>query len=299
MPPYWTCLRLIALTLGSFVALGGFARAAGDYLIHSGDVLNVQVYGEPTLTQNVTVLTDGSIVYPLIGRVEVGGQTVDGATRELSSALSRYIHSPIVNVAVATEGPLSVLVLGNVKTPGKYAIGPEGRLTDAIAAAGGLGPTDGDFPAARISNANDSTQTVSLQKLLHDGDVTLNIPLYNDSVVYVPTPSTIRVRVLGAVEHPGDIDVGEGDRLSMAIARAGNSANANADLNHVHVTRQETDGTSKNFEVNLYRELQDGDISADPVLEKGDVVYVPQARAGGGSTGNTVFGVLRRLFIPF
>jgi polysaccharide biosynthesis/export protein len=299
LPPYRNCLRLIAFTLGALAATGGFARAASaDYLLHSGDVLNVQVFGEPTLTQTVTVLTDGSIVYPLIGRVEVGGETVDGATRRLSTALSRYVHSPIVNVAVATEGPLSVLVLGNVKTPGKYAIGPEGRLTDAIAAAGGLGPTDGDFPDARISNTNDTTQSVSLQKLLHDGDLTLNVPLYNDSVVYVPTPSTIRVRVLGAVEHPGDIDVGEGDRLSMAIARAGNSANSNADLNHVYVTREEADGTSKNFEVDLYKELQGGDISADPVLEKGDVVYVPQAKSGG-NTGNTVLGVLRRLFIPF
>jgi polysaccharide export outer membrane protein len=297
--PYRNCLRLIAFTLGAFTALGGFARASSaDYLIHSGDVLNVQVFGEPSLTQNVTVLTDGSIVYPLVGRVAVGGQTLDGATHQLVSALSRYIHSPIVNVAVATEGPLNVLVLGNVKTPGKYAIAPDGRLTDAIAAAGGLGPTDGDFPAARVSNANDTTQTVSLQKLLHDGDVSLNVPLQSDSVVYVPSPSTIRVRVLGAVERPGDIDIGEGDRLSMAIARAGNSNGSNADLNHVHVTRQKDDGTATNFEVNLYRELQDGDIAGDPVLQKGDIVYVPQAKSGA-NTGSTVLGVLRRLFIPF
>jgi protein involved in polysaccharide export with SLBB domain len=104
--------------------------------------------------------------------------------------------------------------------------------------------------------------------------------------------------VLGAVDHPGDIDIGEGDRLSMAIARAGNSNGANADLNHVHVTRQQADGSSSNFEVNLYRELQDGDIAGDPVLQKGDIVYVPQARSGA-STGSTVLGVLRRLFIPF
>jgi polysaccharide export outer membrane protein len=299
LPPYRTCLRLIAFTLGALVAAGGFARAASaDYVLHSGDVLNVQVFGEPTLTQSVTVLTDGSIVYPLVGRVEVGGRTVDGATHQLVSALSRYIHSPIVNVAVATEGPLNVLVLGNVKTPGKYAIAPDGRLTDAIAAAGGLGPTDGDFPTARVSFDSDATQSVSLQKLLHDGDVSLNIPLQSDSVVYVPTPNTIRVRVLGAVASPGDIDVGEGDRLSMAIARAGNSSTTNADLNHVHITRQQADGTSTNFEVNLYRELQDGDIAGDPVLEKGDVVYVPQSKSGAAA-GNTVFGVLRRLFIPF
>jgi hypothetical protein len=44
-------------------------------MIHGGDELNVIVYDEKDLTQTVTVLPSGTISYPLIGEVHVGGLT--------------------------------------------------------------------------------------------------------------------------------------------------------------------------------------------------------------------------------
>jgi protein involved in polysaccharide export with SLBB domain len=57
------------------------------YLIHSGDQLNVQVYGEQTLTETVAVLADGSIDYPLIGRIVVGDKTPDQAAATIRTQL--------------------------------------------------------------------------------------------------------------------------------------------------------------------------------------------------------------------
>ena len=117
---------------------------------------------------------------------------------------------------------------------------------------------------------------VSLQNLLQRGDTSLDMPLAEGSVVYVPGPIHFTVSVAGAVDHPGDVQVNQGDRLSMAIAKAGNSQNAQADLNHVHVIRTGADGSQTTTEVNLYLVLKGGDPSADVALEKGDVIYVPQ-----------------------
>ena len=39
--------------------------------------------------------------------------------------------------------------------------------------------------------------TVSLQKLLHDGDATQNLELADNAIVYVTGAETIRVQVLG------------------------------------------------------------------------------------------------------
>jgi polysaccharide export outer membrane protein len=273
------------------------AAANPDYHVHAGDVLNVQVFGEQTLSQPTTVLPDGSIVYPLIGRQRVAGKTIQDVNAQIASAMRAYVHDPIVNVSVTSEGLLNILVLGNVKTPGKYPLPPESRLTDALAAAGGLGLIDREYPVARLSLGAQSLQTVSLQRLLHDGDLSLNVPLESNTVIYVPSPSLIRVRVLGAVDKPGEISVGEGDRLSMAIAGAGNSTNANGDLNKIRITRTKADGSTENFQVNLYRELQQGDLRSDPVLQKGDIVYVPQARRRGEAVG--ILGAMRQVFFPF
>jgi len=120
---------------------------------------------------------------------------------------------------------------------------------DAIAAAGGLGITDGALPDARIANDKGVVQTASLQRLLHDGDTSQNLPLGDEMTVYVPSPLTLNVQVLGAVDHPGDVTVREGDRLSMAVARAGNSSNSQADLNHISVQRKNPDGTVQTLAV--------------------------------------------------
>jgi polysaccharide export outer membrane protein len=251
----------------------------GDaYHINPGDELNVQVFGEPTLTQNVTVLDDGTVEYPLIGRVEVGGKTPAQAAGVIKAALLKYLKHPIVTVALAQQGQNNVLVLGDVKTPGKYVVRSGAHLSDAIAAAGGLGSTNGAYPNARVTQADGSNTEVSLQQLLVDGKSNLNVPLSNNAVVYVEGPLPIQVEVLGAVDHPGYYQVHEGDRLSMAIAQAGTSVNSKADLNHVFVTR-EVDGKPEKQEVNMYNALKGGDFkNSDPVLHKDDVVYVPQAK---------------------
>jgi polysaccharide export outer membrane protein len=276
------------------------SRVVDDsYQIHGGDELNVIVYGEKDLTQAVTVLPSGTISYPLIGEVHIGGMTPTQAANTLATSLKHYLRQPQVSVVVTKEGPLEVLVLGNVVKPGKYELPSRSRLTDAIASAGGLGTTDGAFPDARIADSHGDVKQVSLQKLLHDGDTAQNTPLGDEMTVYVPSPLTLNVHVLGAVDKPGDVVVHEGDRLSMAIARAGDGASSNADLNHITL-RRVVGGQAQTTNVNLYEVLKSGDLSKDPVLQKDDLVYVP----AGASHTDKVSGpasllyTLSHLFIP-
>ena len=270
---------------------------AADYRIHPGDQLAVSVYGEPTLTQTVTVLPDATIEYPMIGRIAIGGQTPAQASALLDHAFAKYLRSPIVSVGVVNEGQLTIMVLGNVKTPGKYTLPFNSHVTDAVAAAGGMGATNGDYPVARVSDTT-GVRDVSLQGILRGGNTALDVPLNNNSVVYVPSPVTFNVEVVGAVDKPGEVSISEGDRLSTAIAKAGNSANSSADLNAIRVTRDLGNGQTKVYNVNLYDALQHGDIASDLTLQKNDVVYVPVAKKGGGAITNTIFGLLGR-FIGF
>jgi polysaccharide biosynthesis/export protein len=278
-----------------FAALGILALGAtpAQEVIHPGDQINVQVFGQPTLSQNVTVLPDGSIEYPLLGRIPIGGMSVSAATDLVSQRMAKYVRHPIVTLSVTQLGQPSVLVLGDVKTPGKYQLRPDARLTDAIAAAGGVDNVDGPLPDARVSNPTGDISQVSLQKLLHDGDVSLDRTVGDGDVVYVPGPTQINVIVTGAVDHPGEIQVNEGDRLSAAIAKAGNSAQSNADLNHIRVIHTGPDGKPQETTVNLYQALEKDDMTADIELQKGDTIYVPAQRQNGhGLFQTTATGIL-------
>jgi len=276
--------RLVSLATALLALVAAPALADDGYHIHAGDQLSVVVYGDTSLTQTVKVLPGGAIAYPLIGEVSLDGLTPTQASDRIASKLSKFIRKPNVTVAVAIEGPIEVLVLGNVKTPGKYELRSRSHLTDALASAGGLGITDGDLPVARLSTDGGVVKEASLQGLLHAGDVTQNVELSDKTTVYVPSPLTLNVQVLGAVDHPGDVVVREGDRLSMALARAGNGVNSNADLNHITIRRLHADGSPETMSVNLYDVLKNGDVAKDIVMQKNDLVYVPQA---GGHSDRT------------
>jgi polysaccharide export outer membrane protein len=273
------------------------ATVAADYRIRPGDDVMLSVFGEPTLSpqQPLKVLPGGTISVPLVGVVSVGGLTTNEASDAVAHKLAKYLRSPKVAISVFAIAPVEALILGNVKTPGKYVLTPPARITDAIAAAGGLGPVDGDFPDARLVEPDGTMRTVSLQKLLHDGDLALNAPLTSGAEVYIPSPDSFDVRVVGAVDKPGDVVLHPGDDLALAIARAGTSTNSNPDLNRVTVTRTGPDGKTTATNVNLYDILKNGDLSRDMTMQKGDLVYVPEASRNKGGFFGDALGLLRRL----
>lgn len=294
--------RLLALLAAPLLAaLCGWAPAMGQAAgttIHPGDQLSVQVYGDQTLTQNVTVLNDGTIAYPLIGQVPVAGKTPEQAAETLKDRLLKYVRHPVVTVAITQLAQPNVMVLGDVKNPGKYQLPSDAKLSDAIAAAGGLADINGDYPNARVSDRSGRITNVSLQKLLRSGDTTVDERLGEGDVVYVPGPTQFYVNVTGAVDHPGAIQVNQGDTLAVAIAKAGNSANSQADLNHVRLMRTDAQGKQEMQEVNLYDALKGNDPTKNVALEKGDTIYVPQTAAHHtDSFLSGLFYVLSR-FIP-
>lgn len=282
-----TLVVLIALLASACLNAGasGQMPLTANTFIHPGDQLNVQVFGDSTLSQSVIVLADGTIDYPLVGRVPVAGKTPAQAAATLTGRLHDYVKHPVVTIAIAQLAQPNVLVLGAVKNPGKYQLPADGKVSDAIAAAGGIVDSNGDYPEARISDANGNVSNIPLEKLLRGGDVGIDRTLGEGSVVYVPGPVQFTVDVAGAVDHPGDVQVSEGDRLSVAIAKAGNSVNAQSDLNHIRLIRKGTDGKQSESEINLYDALKAGNQSVDVALQKGDVIYVPQAKKGGFANG--------------
>jgi polysaccharide export outer membrane protein len=139
--------------IAAYVAVASFSTPAASaplvYTIHPNDQLSVQVFGDASLSQNVTVLPSGDINFPLVGNIHVGGESPEQASVTVANALRKYVRNPHVNVIVLQQGDINVLVLGGVAHPGKIQLTSNGTFTDAVAAAGGLSGTAqtyGDAP---------------------------------------------------------------------------------------------------------------------------------------------------------
>ena len=271
-------------------AASPFELDAG-YHIQGGDEIAIAIDDDPTLAQNITVLDDGTIDLPLVGTLDIGGLSPTQAAHAIAVRLGTYMRHPSVVVSVVKEGALEVTVLGDVKNPGKYELRSQGRLLDAIAAAGGVNDVEtGQYPDVRIAvPGGGDVATISLENLLDRGDTSLDVTLNQGTVVYVQGRMAFTVQVLGAVDHPGNIVLHEGDRLSMAIAAAGDSRTANSDLNRISLTRHFPNGTVGTYRVNLYPALERGDERYDVALKPGDVIFVPESI---GNTGQGFFSAL-------
>jgi polysaccharide biosynthesis/export protein len=276
---------------------GAGAGVSVSSLIHPGDQLAISVFEHPDLSQTAVVQADGTIQYPLVGRVLVGGMSAAEARDSLATALKKYLKHPIVSLAMQQQGTIGVMVLGNVKSPGKYQVRTGARVADAVAAASGVATT-GDYPIAQVQQSDGTMTPVNLQKLLHDGDSTQNIELEDNAIVYVRGAETIRVQVLGAVSRPGNVEINKGDRLSMAVARAGAEAASRPDLNRIFITRKDpATGQVTSYQVNLYQALEKGDQRFDPILVQDDKVFVPEAH-GVSAVSAGLLGILGR-FLGF
>jgi polysaccharide biosynthesis/export protein VpsN len=103
------------------------------------DTFDVRVYGEAELSGTFRVATDGTIDYPLAGRMQVAGLRTGEIQQLLVTKLKdRYLKEPQVVVTVKDRNSQKVSVLGQVSKPGQVSYYPNMTIVDAIASAGGF-----------------------------------------------------------------------------------------------------------------------------------------------------------------
>jgi polysaccharide export outer membrane protein len=238
-------LLSLALTITAQAAASGQSGTPADPVIQSAapatyqlgatDVLGIKVFGEEALNNNYTVDSDGSITFPLLGRVQVGGKT----TREIEEHITRlleagYIRKPQVSVEIATYRSRSIFVIGEVKSPGRYTINGPQTLLEVIAHAGSTTAAasdtiivqrykDGIAAAVAAPAMPGDSEAVEVFRVsltdLREGRLTANILLQDSDTIIVPPAE--RFYVTGFVRTPGSFVLRPGMTVRQAIAEAG------------------------------------------------------------------------------
>jgi protein involved in polysaccharide export with SLBB domain len=103
------------------------------------DTFDVRVYGETELSGMFRVATDGTVDFPLAGRIQVAGLRTGEVQELLVSRLKdRYLKEPQVVVTIKDRNSQKISVLGQVSKPGQVGYYPNMTIVDAIASAGGF-----------------------------------------------------------------------------------------------------------------------------------------------------------------
>ncbi len=105
----------------------------------SGDLVEVRVFQEPDLSGAYRLSTEGTIDFPLCGKVTLAGTTSSEAADALTKCLADgYLKRPQVTVLVREYTSKKVFVFGEVQRPGTFPFDENMNVIQAITLAGGF-----------------------------------------------------------------------------------------------------------------------------------------------------------------
>ncbi|MBU1564280.1 MAG: SLBB domain-containing protein [Proteobacteria bacterium] len=246
--------------------LSGYLPAfSGEYLVGPGDVISIIVYNNDDLKTKVRVSSNGTIVVPLLGAVNVNKLSISAITDKLTKLFANgYIVNPQINVFVDEFRSRKVVILGNVRNPGIIELSGPTTFLELVSKAGGFDKDAGD--TATIKRKVDDKDTVipiNLISLVKGGDLSQNVQINDEDTVYISGAGMCYVT--GEVGTPGTYPCGDGTTVLKLIALA-KGFTGKASKSSISIIRME--GDKKNVMK---------DVSLDTAVFKNDVLVVPES----------------------
>ncbi|MFZ3137797.1 MAG: polysaccharide biosynthesis/export family protein [Thermodesulfovibrionales bacterium] len=257
-----------------FTGIFSEVTAEQGYLIGDEDILQISVWGNPELNVQVPVRPDGMISFPLAGDVKASGVSPRELKSKLENELSKFVKTPTVSVMVTAINSFKVYVIGEGITlggtnSGVITLRRNTSLMQLLAQVGSL--KNADLNSAYILRDGKKLNN-DFFKLIVKGDISQDIQLKPNDIIFIPDNFEKRIIVVGAVKNPGIIQYREGLTIVDAILNTGGFTEF-AKQNDVLIVRKEGD-TVKNIEARMKDVIKDGDISKDILLKPGDFIIV-------------------------
>jgi polysaccharide biosynthesis/export protein len=178
----------ILLFASLLLATGVSVAAETAYKLSPGDAVLVSVWREDALQREVRVLPDGSITFPLAGRVEVGGLSAPEVSQRIAVRLKQYLSDPNVTVVITGIDGNRAYVLGKVMKPGPVVMTGPITVLQVLSMAGGLDKfaDEGAIKVIRSSGGKQQILAVNYRDLIAGREMTTNFQLRAGDTVIVP-----------------------------------------------------------------------------------------------------------------
>lgn len=262
-----------------------------SYKLGTGDVIRIRVDGQPDLSKDVPIGTDGTIAFESMKSMKVTGLTVHQLESQLRETLAKkFANTPSVRADVVHYRTQHIYVLGAVQSPGVHPLQTDASLLDMLSQAGGPtseaswvllllpGPAH-ELPPEPQEVGRPRAMRFDLEKLLI-GMTAPKVNLMSGDVLFVPERG--HYFIMGGVERPGQYRIERDMTVIRAISRAGGYAQfaakkyATVWRYHVHdekcmgdlclrgYARRDIDEPPRQYRVNLHEVLQPGDVLVVP-----------------------------------
>lgn len=239
-----------------------------------GFLLQMDIYGAPEMSTQLRVNTLGEVTVPLIGAVQISGQTITEAQQTITRSLvdREILRDPQVNLNVLQYPTRNISVLGEVQAPGRVQLLSPEPLSDVLALAGGETTTAGNEIEIRRPNTSSTITTLHLHAPRESDSAAMHNTLVEPGDTVIVHRAGV-IYVLGAVNRPGGYLMVNGGALNVvqAISLAGGET-PQATTHWATIVRT-TAGRIEQIKVPL-RKMETGK-EPPAELQLNDALYVP------------------------
>ena len=241
------------------------------YIVGPGDELSINIFGTQFYTFKAVVNSDGSLIIPELGRVDVRYASLKDVRERVRTLLREDIRRAEIIVSLARARQVKVTVAGAVQRPGIVVLPATARVSEALEFSGGAVKDTTSLRNIVVRRGDGGTMHADLLRYFRIGDLEANPFVSGGDRIYFPPKDRI-ISVYGAVGIEGRVDFVEGERL-FDLIEACQGFRAPAFLDSVEVVRFERDHfTTKSFYLDLNG--YPNDTRNNIVLEAGDLILV-------------------------
>lgn len=178
----------IVVAMLLFVLGGQVFAGTGDYRVGPGDVIEISVWKDDSLTRKVTIPPDGVISFPLIGDFDAGGKTVKDIRNVVTNKLREYVQDAAVSVTLLEINSMKAYVIGKVKKPGEFSVDMDTTVMQMLSMAGGLTPFASEKSIHILRTSGEDTLKIpfNYKEVLKGENLQQNILIQRGDVIVVP-----------------------------------------------------------------------------------------------------------------
>ncbi|MES2126799.1 MAG: polysaccharide export protein EpsE [Pseudomonadota bacterium] len=258
--------QFIQMMMALLMVLAAGIAGASDLVLGPGDVVRISVYGNADMGVETRVSELGTITFPLIGQVKIGGLSVPQAEQKVASQLEAggFLKRAQINIIVTNVLSQQVSVLGQVNRPGRYPLEGKRSMMDLLAQAGGIAVDGGDTVSLiRKRDGKTTKDVIDVVQMIRTGDLSQDFEMAANDVIYVERAP--RFYIYGEVQRPGMFRMERGMTVVQALSSGGGLTGRGTERGMV-IKRRDAQG-----------KVQVIDAKQDDVLQYDDVVYVKES----------------------
>lgn len=237
------------------------AQVNQDYVIGTGDELQIRGWGMVDIDVSATVDRSGAIFIPRVGSVKVSGVQYKDLQGYLKKAVGKIYNNFELTASIAQTRAVQIYVVGHAVRPGTYTLSAMSTLLNALFTSGGPDAT-GSMRNIQLKRGTQTISTFDMYDMLSKGDKSSDMTLRDGDVIYIPEVGPL-VALTGNVKQPAIFELKGSANLGDVLTWAGGFDSA-AETKQVIV--------EKNVD-NQYKTVVE--LVADHVVTSGQLASIP------------------------